>query len=359
MCIRDRATTDRYRNAFLTGNSKGATAALLMLDKLNTRMDNLRTRMSQSLTLAPLESLPLGGENVPDAHMRVIESIQEVKLKIKSAPTNSKMLKDLEKQLEELRAEARALGIVLPASFTAGAKAAGTMPPIIQDIGRSIKENLTHFAANAITNIFSGSDREAIAAINEELRENKAILKDTSATKEAREAAKARIAILEEEMAAEKARGNVVVQMTALIIDSVKKIIKAKLAEAMAAGASAELKKGLPGLITAGVVIAGISALFNSKIPKLAKGGILRGETMFIGGEYPGANINPEVVAPLSDLTRHIEEAIGPVQPTMSSPIIIGGKLESKVASDGIYHMITLEHQRQVSNTGLNKMVTP
>ena len=46
-----------------------------------------------------------------------------------------------------------------------------------------------------------------------------------------------------------------------------------------------------------GVNIGKIGAL---SLPRLASGGVLRAETAFIGGEYPGARNNPEIVTPQS-----------------------------------------------------------
>ena len=56
---------------------------------------------------------------------------------------------------------------------------------------------------------------------------------------------------------------------------------------------------GAIGLINniPGVSISTISSLY---LPRLEKGGVLYDETMFIGGEYPGASSNPEIVTPQS-----------------------------------------------------------
>ena len=60
-------------------------------------------------------------------------------------------------------------------------------------------------------------------------------------------------------------------------------------------------------VVAAGAAARGAAALMNgltNKIvpPKLAKGGVAYGETMATVGEYAGANINPEVIAPLKTL---------------------------------------------------------
>lgn len=59
------------------------------------------------------------------------------------------------------------------------------------------------------------------------------------------------------------------------------------------------LINGAIGLINKlpGVSVSTISSLY---LPRLAKGGVLYDETMFIGGEYSGASSNPEIVTPQS-----------------------------------------------------------
>lgn len=54
------------------------------------------------------------------------------------------------------------------------------------------------------------------------------------------------------------------------------------------------------------------SKLFKSiQIPRLAKGGVLTAPTMALMGEYPGANNNPEIVAPQSILKETVISANG------------------------------------------------
>ena len=51
-----------------------------------------------------------------------------------------------------------------------------------------------------------------------------------------------------------------------------QQVINAALAKAIAEAIAGEAKKGLVGLITAGIAVAGIRALFASNVPKLAVG---------------------------------------------------------------------------------------
>jgi hypothetical protein len=84
---------------------------------------------------------------------------------------------------------------------------------------------------------------------------------------------------------------------------------------AIAAGITMDaIKKALNfgsgiGAVLAGGALVALTAAVKSKlassVPKLASGGVLTGETLFIGGEYPGASTNPEIVTP-ENLMRKI-----------------------------------------------------
>ena len=82
-------------------------------------------------------------------------------------------------------------------------------------------------------------------------------------------------------------------------------------------------------------IIGALKAIWSSNVPKLAEGGIAKGETLALVGEYAGVSANPEVIAPLSDLTALIQAAIRdvggtipnynieiPSVPSVSSPMI-------------------------------------
>lgn len=77
-------------------------------------------------------------------------------------------------------------------------------------------------------------------------------------------------------------------------------------AEALATGAGASVA-AIPfvGPVMAVAAIASVIAALTN-IPKFANGGIAYGPTLGVFGEYPGASHNPEVVAPLSELTNII-----------------------------------------------------
>lgn len=82
-------------------------------------------------------------------------------------------------------------------------------------------------------------------------------------------------------------------------------IIKAALAEALAAGIAKPIKNNpnvLVGIAIAGIAVAAILSLFKSKVPKLAKGGLAYGPQLAVVGDNPNASRDPEVISPLSKL---------------------------------------------------------
>lgn len=97
---------------------------------------------------------------------------------------------------------------------------------------------------------------------------------------------------------------------------------------------------GIPGAIAAGVGIGllnGIVDQFISKIqaPALATGGLAYGPTLAMVGDNPGANINPEVIAPLDQLQK----------------IMGGGNLSGRVeldaATGSLWFDFIQEHKRR------------
>jgi len=89
-------------------------------------------------------------------------------------------------------------------------------------------------------------------------------------------------------------------------LKGIQQIINAMLAEAIAGMIAGEAKKGIVGLITASIGIGALLALWETKVPEFAKGGIVSSPTVAMVGEYPNAHSNPEVITPLSKLKEMI-----------------------------------------------------
>jgi hypothetical protein len=86
------------------------------------------------------------------------------------------------------------------------------------------------------------------------------------------------------------------------LISTIGKIIAKLFAQAIAQAITAESSKGIIGVLTAGVAVAGLKGLWEANVPKFADGGIVSGQTLGVMGEYSGAKSNPEVIAPLDKL---------------------------------------------------------
>ena len=92
-----------------------------------------------------------------------------------------------------------------------------------------------------------------------------------------------------------------------------KSIISSLVAAAVKAIAAGEaINKSLSGfgaIALAAGAAAAASAFFGG-MPAFADGGIVKGPTMGIVGEYAGASTNPEVISPLSELDSKIRESV-------------------------------------------------
>jgi len=66
----------------------------------------------------------------------------------------------------------------------------------------------------------------------------------------------------------------------------------------------------VPSVNLPGVGQVGGQSVRVRQIPRLASGGVLDDETLFIGGEYPGARNNPEIVAPKNDIIDALMQAL-------------------------------------------------
>jgi hypothetical protein len=94
------------------------------------------------------------------------------------------------------------------------------------------------------------------------------------------------------------------------VLNMLRQIIAAHIAEGVAAAMSKVLKFIPPPFNIPAAAIAGgaAAALFTSLIPSFAEGGVVYGPIIGRMGEYPGASQNPEVIAPLDRLRDLIRD---------------------------------------------------
>ena len=95
------------------------------------------------------------------------------------------------------------------------------------------------------------------------------------------------------------------------VLQGIKQVLNALLAEAIAGMLAGEDKKGIIGLITGAIGVSALLALWQSKVPQFASGGIVSAPTLAMVGEYPSAKSNPEVIAPLDKLQKLIGGGYG------------------------------------------------
>ena len=119
------------------------------------------------------------------------------------------------------------------------------------------------------------------------------------------------------------------------ILSGARQIIQALLAVAISKMIEHEAVKGLPGLITAAIGVAALTAFWKSKVPDFASGALLYGDTLFRGGEYPGARNNPEVVAPLNKLQALMQPTGGMLPET----------IEFKIKGEDVYAVVQLQQK--------------
>jgi tape measure domain-containing protein len=204
----------------------------------------------------------------------------------------------------ELAKSAAQLGISFQAQIPQISAAKEKMQELAETFKQSFSEGFGTGLAGIITSVFDGINTDKLRELNEELRIQKDIIADRTADDSAREAAQLRLDAIQAEIDLEKKRGNILLNTAKLAIDTAKQIIQSLLAQAIASAIAGESRKGLLGLITAGVAVAGISALFNSKVPKLADGGIV--PPGFEGDKFPAFLNSGEAVIPINRLLDSI-----------------------------------------------------
>lgn len=109
----------------------------------------------------------------------------------------------------------------------------------------------------------------------------------------------------------EQAKGAISGLIGALISQGVTAVVSGALLKSASLGPFA-----VPIAAAAG---AAAQALFTRIIPEFADGGIVKGETLALVGEYAGASGNPEVIAPLNKLQGYLNNAMDSYMPRMMS----------------------------------------
>lgn len=175
-----------------------------------------------------------------------------------------------------------------------------------QEAVRGIAAGFANFSVNLTS---PNEVRAAIAGLTAEIENQRAVLLDSSATDAQRAAAFAQIDLIKKQIQAEKDKGNIVKQVSISIVKSIKDSIQAYIAQAIAGLIAKEAStKGIIGLALAGVGAGIVFGLFDTLVPKLAKGGLAFGPTLAMVGDNKNAKNDPELITPLSKLKNYLDD---------------------------------------------------
>lgn len=117
----------------------------------------------------------------------------------------------------------------------------------------------------------TAESQKKIADLQRELTDKQEVLR-SGADKKAKDAARERIALIREEIDAEKERGNVFTSVANNVFNAIRQEIKGLLAKAVAYSIINALKLGPVGALFAAPAAAGAAALFDKLVPKLDVG---------------------------------------------------------------------------------------
>lgn len=117
-----------------------------------------------------------------------------------------------------------------------------------------------------------------------------------------------------------------------------------------------------PANIAIAAGAGGIAGLLFNQIPALAEGGIAKGETLALIGEYPGAAVNPEVVAPLDKLKEIIHNSITSVTDSDTARLITSESIKQvtqvpALAQGGIVNKDTIVQVGEYPGAAVNPEV--
>jgi tape measure domain-containing protein len=184
-----------------------------------------------------------------------------------------------------------------------------TMAYKTQEAVRSIAAGFANFNVSIAS---TNEVRAAVAGLTAEIETQRAILIDSSSTDAQKTAAAAQIALINQQIKAEKDKGNIVRQVSLSIVRSIKDSIQAYIAQAIAGLIAKEAStKGIIGLALAGIGAGVVFSLFDTLVPKLAKGGLAFGPTLAMVGDNKNAKNDPELITPLSKLKNYLDDTGG------------------------------------------------
>lgn len=142
-------------------------------------------------------------------------------------------------------------------------------------------------------------------------------------------------------------------EMGSAILSTLQQIITGLLAKAIAGMIAGESSKGLLGLATATIGIAALKGIFESqvKVPRAYNGATVYGDTLMRVGDYPGAQINPEIIAPLNDLKALLPNtAPGDGHIKVSDKGTFPDKVQLKVIGSDLYAVWEKEYKHRNRN---------
>lgn len=238
-------------------------------------------------------------------------------------------LDDLIQPLQEIGKKTKDIftpvGQVISDAFTRGGKELSTLGEKLVQFG-----DIFSTAFTGILDIFTAGLEKRKQELDNYYQRERAAIEKSSLTEEQKQA---KLLALEEKVAKEKRK----IARKEAAANKAKAIF-----EAIINGAAAVVK-ALANPVLAAVIgalaAAQIAVIAATPLPALAKGGIAYGDSIVRVGEYPNARVNPEVIAPLSDL-RALLGGVG------------GGELSVRLSGDDLLFVLERAQSKQFRRAG-------
>ena len=294
----------------LTAKLKKGKEALTGLNEEGQKTETIFTKAGKGLSEYKKELLEIAAARGKD--LGVLEKINSVLAKTFSLSAQSRQLTSvtsLNTDLPEVPQLASGPGNVqkLKGAFTSlgdvalgvfdriGAKMDGGLTNSLRNLGDKIAalvDTITT-AFSGILNVMDGIFDNQLARIDERYEKERAAI-NANITDETLRAEK--LKALEEKTQKQRA----VVEKKKAKVAKARAIFESIINTAVAV--TSVIANPILAAIVAGLGAAQTAIIAAQPLPALQDGGLLYGDTLFRGGEYPGASINPEVVAPLDRL---------------------------------------------------------